>query len=180
MHHSHPPPTPPEAAAEAIDLPHQGPRQLVDQPSIRDAGVRLAAAARREILIFTHDLDAPLYDQAPFLGEVRRLALAQPHRPVRVLVFEPRRAVSDGHRLVELGRKLGSRIGMRRTAEEFRHRSDAFLVVDATGYCLRRLADRHEAQVDLAAPGPAARLRAEFEQMWELSSEDTELRRLTL
>ena len=180
MHHPHPPPPAPQAAPEASAPTREGPHQLADQPSIRDAGVRLAAAARREILIFTQDLDAPLYDQAPFLAAVRRLALARPHRPVRVLVFEPRQAVSDGHRLVELGRKLGSRIGMRRTALDFRHRTDAFLVVDATGYCLRRLADRHEALVDFAAPGPAARLRAEFEQMWELSSEDTELRRLTL
>jgi hypothetical protein len=97
-----------------------------------------------------------------------------------MLLFEPVRAVGAGHRLIELGRTLCSRIGMRRVAEDFRHRVDAFLIVDGSGYCLRHLADRHEALVEFAAPGAAARLRAEFEQIWELSSEDVELRRLTL
>ena len=173
-------PSPCEPEPNPIDPRSEGPVRLTDQRSIREAGSRLAAAARREILIFSRDLDPPLYDQPPFLAAVARLALARPQLAVRILVLDPRQSVIGAHRLVDLGRRLASRIAMRRTAEEFRHRTDAFLIADATGYCLRHLADRHEAQVEFFAPGPAARLRAEFEQIWGLSSEDTELRRLTL
>lgn len=180
MHRPSASPVTSEPASASIELPTAGPLRLTDQPSIQEVGFRLATAARREVLIFSRDLDPPLYDQPPFLAAIERLALARPHLPVRILVLDPWQSVTGAHRLVDLGRRLASRIGMRRTAEEYRHRTDAFLIADATGYCLRHLADRHEALVEFAAPGPAARLRAEFEQIWELSSEDTELRRLTL
>jgi hypothetical protein len=68
----------------------------------------------------------------------------------------------------------------RPVADDFRERPDAFLIAECQGYCLRRLADRPEALVDYVAPGDASRMRAEFEQIWEQSDVDTELRRLYL
>lgn len=172
-------PTP--SGQEPADPPDgAGPLLLGDLPAIREAGIRLAAEARREILIFSRDLDPHLYDQQPFLDAVQALALARPQCPVRVLLFEPLAPVVGGHRLIELSRRLSSRIAIRRVAEDLRARTDAFLVSDALGYCLRRLADRHEALVDYRAPGTARRLRADFDQVWEQSDEDSELRRLCL
>jgi hypothetical protein len=165
------------------DPPERGdglPQGLTGRAAIRDACHRLAQGARRELLIFSRDLDPDLYDRAPFLEEVQRIALATPHLPVRALAFEPRAAVLAGHRLIELARRLPSRIAIRRVAEDFRDRLDAFLIADGRGYCLRRQADRPEALVDYAAPAEARRLRAEFEQIWEQSESDTELRRLYL
>ncbi len=156
----------------------QGTAVLVGRAAIRDACLCLAQGARRELLILSRDLDPDFYDQAPFLAEVRRLALATPHLPVRALVYEPRVAVLAGHRLIDLARRLSSRIAIRRVAEDFRDRLDAFLIADGRGYCLRRLADRPEALASYAAPGDAGRLRAEFEPIWERSDADTELRRL--
>ena len=158
----------------------EGPQLLTDRGSIRAAGVELAAGARRELLIFSHDLDPDLYDRQDFLTAVQQLALANPWYPVRILLGEPQRALLGGHRLIELSRRLSSRIAVRRVAEDFRNRADAFLIADGTGYCLRRQAERPEAVVEFRGGGPARRLRAEFEQIWEHSDEDTELRRLYL
>jgi hypothetical protein len=155
-----------------------GPQLLTDRGTIRAAGIALAAGARRELLIFSPDLEPDLYDQRDFLAAVRQLALARPWHPVRILVGEPQRAVLAGHRLIELSRRLNSRIAIRRVAEDFRDRADAFLIADGKGYCLRRLAERPEALMESQAPGQARRLRAEFQQIWEHSDEDTELRRL--
>ena len=163
----------------ADDLP-QGAQVLTGRAAIRDACLRLAQSARRELLILSRDLDPDLYDRTPFLDEVQRVALATPHLPVRVLVLDPKAPVTGGHRLVGLARQLTSRVAIRRVADDFRDRPEAFLVADCQGYCLRRLADRLEALVDYDAPGEASRLRAEFEQIWEQSDADTELRRLHL
>ncbi len=159
------------------DLP-LGPLVLTARAAIRGACLGLAQGARRELLIFSRDLDPDLYDQGPFLDEVQRIALATPHLPVRALVREPRVPAMAGHRLIELARQLASRIAIRRVGEDFRDRLDAFLIADARGYCLRRQADRPEALVEYAAPAEARRLRAEYERIWEQSDADTELRRL--
>jgi len=160
--------------------PVDGPLLLADRSSIRAAGVQLADLARRELLIVSRDLDPDLYDQRPFLDAVRRLALATPRTPVRVLVTEPRLPVIGGHRLIELTRRLGSRISIRRVADDFRDRVDSFLVTDARGYCLHRVADRQRARMELDAPREARRLRTTFEQIWEQSDGDSELRQLYL
>ncbi|WP_295394288.1 hypothetical protein [uncultured Thiodictyon sp.] len=180
--HEDPPPQAPDLAEHAPSPLNLGgaARLLTDRDSIRAAGVELAAGARHELLIFSPDLEPDLYDRQDFLAAVRQLALARPWHPVRILVGEPQRAVNGGHRLIELSRRLSSRIAIRRVAEDFRDRADAFLIADGNGYCLRRRAERPEAVLECQAPGPARRLRAEFEQIWEHSDEDTELRRLYL
>jgi hypothetical protein len=158
--------------------PAGGPLLLADRSSIRAAGVQLADGARRELLIVSRDLDPDLYDQLPFLDAVRRLALATPRSPVRVLVAEPRLPVTGGHRLIELTRTLSSRISIRRVADDFRDRVDSVLIADTRDYCLHRAADRNTARVAFNAPGEARRLRAAFEQIWEQSDGDSELRQL--
>jgi hypothetical protein len=153
---------------------------LEGREEIRDACLRLAEQARRELLIFARELDPEYFDRAPFLAAVRRLALESPQLPVRALVFEPKGAVLAGHRLIELSRHLSSRIGIRRVSDDDRERLDAFLIADARGYCLRQLADRHQAKLEWEAPREARLLKEEFERMWERASPDTELRRLYL
>jgi hypothetical protein len=153
---------------------------LAGRAAIRDACQSLAQGARRELLIFSRDLDPDFYDQPPFLAEVQRLALATPHVPVRARLFGPKIPVTAGHRMIGLARQLTSRMAFRRVAEDFRDRPDAFLIADGRGYCFRRLADRPEALVDYDAPGEASRMRAGFEHIWERSDVDTELRRLYL
>jgi len=171
-----PPDQPPD---QAQDQP-KGPLALTNRAAIREISLRLAEQARQEILILSRDLDPAYYDRQPFLNAVRRLALATPHHPVRVLLFEPRTAVTRGHRLIALARQLSSRIGIRRLGADFRDRLDAFLIADGRGYCLRRLADTQEAVADLDGAREARLLRAEFQHLWEHSDESIELRRLHL
>jgi hypothetical protein len=171
--------TDPEAAADPNEAP-SGAVTILGRAPIREVSQRLAEQARRELLIFTRDLDPDCYDQAPFVGAVRKLALGSPHQPVRVLVRDPRAVALKGHRLITLARQLTSRIAIRRLADDFKDRQDNFLIADGRGYCLRRLAEAMEAVSDLDGPRQARILRADFEQMWERGDVDSELRRLFL
>ena len=167
-------------ASEETAPEPKGPSTLMGRTEIRALSQRLADQPRRELLIFSVDLDPDCYDQIPFIEALRRLCLGSPHLSVRILLADPQAAVLKGHRLIALARQLTSRIAIRRLAEDFKDRQDAFLIADGRGYCLRRLAQAPEAVVDLDGPREARLLRAEFEQMWERGDEDPELRRLFL
>ena len=151
---------------------------LDDAKEIGQVSLDMAMQATRELLILGPTLDPSLYDHPPFAQAVQRLALARPNPSVRILLCDPRVAIQNGHRLIELARRLTSRIAILRIAEEDRDRTEAFLVADALGYVHRRQADRMEATANYNDALEARRLRLEFEQLWERGSTDPELRRL--
>lgn len=147
---------------------------------IREASLRMADQACRELLVFGPTLDPDLYDQSPFLSAVRQLALARPVLSVRILIFDARQASLSGHRLIELARRLTSRIAIRCADEDDQDRLDAFLIADECGYIHRQMAASLEAVADFNNPGEARRLRAAFNSIWERGASPLELRRLDL
>ena len=148
---------------------------LGDRSAVRTACVLMASQATRELCIFSRDLDAPVYDHTDFLESVRRMALCNPRSLVEILLFDAEPALRQGNRLIELSRQLPSRIQIRRVPEELRHRVAAYLLADGKGYVLRPFAEVLEGTADFAAPMQVRHLRAEFEQVWERSSQPTEV-----
>lgn len=173
---THPDPLP---FAYRLGVDHRALR--LDHPQeIAAICAQMGAQARRELLLHDPLLEPALYDQWPFLEAVRQLALQRPALCVRILIFDPKAVNQRGHRLVELARRLSSRIAIQRVADEDQERLDAFLVIDATGYVHRPLAERMEAVADYCNPVFARRLVAEFEALWARSTPDLELRRLLI
>jgi hypothetical protein len=153
---------------------------LSGQAAIRAAGIRMAGQARRELLLFSHDLDAALYDGRAFLEEVHRVALRGHAVPVRILALRAEPAIRKGHRLVEMARHLTSKIQIRRIPADFNRHTEAYLLADGRGYVLRPLADVFEATADFNAPLETRRLHDQFEHIWALGEIHQELRRLYL
>jgi len=159
----------------------QGGIALPDLASIRTASAHMAHQAERELTIFSHDLDAPIYDFRDFLDAVRRLAIrGGPRVPIRILLFDPDPAIRTGHRLVDLARHHTSHMQIRRIRPEFHQYTEAYLLADGRGYVLRRLADVYEGTADFDDPLTVRRLHEQFDHLWELSDIPTELRRLHL
>ena len=152
--------------------------RLANRQEIAGICAHMSAQARRELLIHDPALDPAVYDQGPFLQAVKRLALARPGLCVRALLQESRAAIQCGHRLLELARRLTSRIAIQCVADEDRDQLDAILIVDATGYVRRRLTDTADAVADYDDPPTARRWQLKFEECWERSRVDTELRQL--
>lgn len=155
----------------------KGPCPLESTSEIMEASCKMADQARRELLMLGRTLDPALYDQRAFLASVQRLALSRPQIAVRVLTGDPKGA-GRKHRLIELSRRLTSRIEIRCVSAEDQGRLDAFLVADECGYISRRLADHMEAVCDFDDPGEARRLKADFDEVWNRADSDPDLRRL--
>ncbi|SDX57564.1 hypothetical protein SAMN05421644_1079 [Allochromatium warmingii] len=154
--------------------------QLIGRQAIAAVSTHLVAQARREVLIQDPVLDATIYAQEPFVQAIKRLALERPSYCVRVLISDPRTALQRGHRLIELARRLTSRIAIQRVADDEPDQLEAMLIVDATGYMRRRLVERLEAVADYDDSVLARRWRLEFEQRWERSVADVELRQFVI
>jgi hypothetical protein len=154
--------------------------QVEDSASLRAAAAAIAQQATRTVDILSRDLDAPVYDNDEFLDAIRRLAISSPRAHVRVLVHDSTPAVRSGHRLIELARRLTSRIGIRVVPEEKRSEPAAYLIADARAVVHRAYGERPEATLCFNAPRKARSLLHDFDATWEVSEPDPELRRLHL
>lgn len=159
----------PEARVLAVD----------DRLEARAALVDLLTDARNEIALFSRDLDPAVLDAPEVLAQVKRLALSGRHARIRILLQDPRKAVSDGNRLIALAQRLPSIIEVRTPIEEQDLQyAAAFLVTDRRGYFYRPLASRPEGEGSTHAPGRHGQLLSLFDQMWERSVSSEELRPL--
>ena len=130
--------------------------------------------------MFDRTLDVDLYNTEELIEAVKRLALAQPNAPVRVLLSHPDKYNQSGSRIVVLAQRLTSRIAIRRLSEDTPDRPDAFLIGDGRAYLKRPFAEGSEGMADLHGRREARRLCADCEQMWEHAEADIEVRRLLL
>ena len=142
------------------------------------AAARLAGEARRSLHLFSRDLDPYLYNRAEFLDPLRRLATAGRRARIEILVLDSRRAVLDGHRLIEMGRRLSSVIELRKLHPDYSERLETFLIADERGLLYRQQSDLFEGKVDFNAPAEAKQLLKLFNEAWAKSGPDPELSRL--
>lgn len=140
----------------------------------------LLPQARRQIDIFTRDLDPALYDRGEVVNFMTQFALRHRHARIRLLTHEVEPAIKAGHRLIELCRRLSTYAEIRRTHEDYRENNESFLLVDSYGLLHRKLSSRFDGRVSFKAPLEVRRLRSYFEETWERSSTDPEFRRLHL
>lgn len=144
----------------------------------RAAGIALVSQGKRSLHIYSHDLDHAIYDNAEFIEAVRKLALYSRYSQIRILVRNSEKIVSRGHGLVTLAQQLSSFIRIRKPPPDYDGYNEAFLVVDKIGVLHRRLSDRYEGEVNFHAPEQGAVLVKFFDEVWELSEPDPQLRRL--
>lgn len=154
-------------------------RELATSADNRRAAAILAAGARRTLALFTRDMEQTIYDTTEFATAVQQLALRSRFSRIRIAVVDPLPAIKDGHRLIELGRRLGSFIEFRRSAAEHATLADTFLIADESGLLYRPLASRYEGYMDTDDPHAARTHLHAFEAIWELAEPETEFRRLS-
>ncbi|MCP1726791.1 hypothetical protein J2T60_000756 [Natronospira proteinivora] len=151
---------------------------LESRDDSRQAAATLAGLVRRELIIFSHNLEPPVLDHAEIIDPLRQFVVASRHTRIRVLTVDPVRALRDGHGLVRLAQRLPTHIQMHRPHEDDADARDTFIVADETAYLYRTLADRYEGRWSEYDPVRARQLRKRFDALWERSKPESEFRRL--
>ena len=151
---------------------------LTTSEDSRSVALALAQQAQRSIRIFTRDLETFVYNTQDFIEAVTKLATLSQFTLIHILIQDSTNVVKNGHRLVELAYRLSSKIKLRNPSREYRIFNNAFLVVDEDGFIHRNLADRYEGIANFHNPHEARNLTKFFDDAWEKSNPDPELRRL--
>ncbi len=146
----------------------------------RDAAISLAEQARFSLNIFSRDLDPRVLDNAGFERCIFKLAKAHRSTDIRILVHDSSLAVSQGHCLIRLAQQLTSSVHIHNTAREHKNELSTFIIADGVGLLHRpqSTSRNYEATVNFMSPQRAGELRDLFNEMWERSTPDSQIRRL--
>ena len=171
---------------EEAGIEHQSMRLLpgaVNPVETRESAIAavlgIIAGSRRQLNVYSRELDPGLFDAPEIVAALRRHATAG--GDVRVLLqdpAEPQRALAP---LIGLAQRLPSAFAFR-AIEEPTDRSypSAFVVNDLGGYYFRPLGHRFDGETRLDGSGRARQLRSGFDPVWERARACTEYRALGL
>ena len=145
-----------------------------------EAVLALTQQANRTLDIFTHSLDRRIYNSQALYAAALKLATRSRYSQIRIIIKDSTDAVKRGSRLVELSHRLSSRVQFRKPPMEYRDFSEEFVIVDEIGLLHRRLANRYDADLSFYEPKKSRQLDKFFDECWEKSAADTNLRQLHL
>lgn len=173
-------------------IPHRSMRRSLDpapdESTLRETNsfseltdliIAVIERGRRELIIYSRDLDPALLGRRDALDALRRFAIGT-HAQIRVLTHDLRRAIQEDHGLIALTQRLPSHISIRVIEQEPDVQyASAFVLNDRGSYVFRPIATRPEATACLHDRSRQRQLLAYFNEVWERARPATELRPLT-
>ncbi|CAG1021543.1 Acetyltransferase [Methylococcales bacterium] len=145
------------------------------------ATLQLVTDARRELYIYSRDLEYTLYGQNQMVDALKQFALRNRGGGVRIIIQDPANVRNQQHPLIELAQRLTSHFLIRAPVEtaDLQYLS-TFVLNDCDGYLFRPIGNRYEGHWSPNLPARNRQLREEFERVWQCSRPCTEFRALGL
>ena len=166
------------AAGTQKDLPKTS-RTFQSESDCRDAVVELIALARRKVLILSPNLDTAVFAHQPTLAAMSEFARRSRHTSATILVGDTKAIAEIAHPLLELARRVPSKIEMRRLPDEHVQPRN-FIVVDDAAIWVQTDPQTYVGWLNSNDRVEARRLSDEFTALYNRSTDDPELRLLTL
>lgn len=162
-----------------METPSQNSYQRLQTLADNLAGaVAVAAVAKRELVLFSHDLEPLLYDKEDFLKVVQALATRSRMSRIRIVCKDPGPSIRAGHRLIAMAQRFSSYMEVRRASKDHEQLTETFLVADEEAVLYRTVATGYEGFADTHSPMEARRFLRQFTDIWEKAEPDPEFRRL--
>lgn len=162
-----------------METPNDGNYQRLETlAENRRGAVAVAAVAKRELALFSHDLEPLLYDKDDFIQTVQALVTRSRMSRIRIVCIDPGASIRAGHRLVAVAQRFSSYMEVRRACKDHSQLTETFLVADEEAVLFRPIASRYEGYADVHAPLEARKFLKQFNDIWEKAEPDPEFRRL--
>lgn len=153
---------------------------LAHRDEVKIMNVALTQQATRNIDILSKHLDPGIFDSFDFLDAVKKLSISSRFTKIRILISDSDPMIKNGHRFIELIQQLTSSIEVRKISDEYKSYNEAFSLFDGKAIIYLRYADRYDGFANFNRPRLVTELSNFFNEVWEHSSPDANLRRLHL
>ena len=142
--------------------------------------VELCNSARRYVRILSPDLDHEVFDSDALREAISKLARRSRHTEVRILVSDTRALVQRGHRLLELARRIPGLVQIQVLADHPELNDDVMVIRDRDGLLFKPGDSEHQGRYEPDSRAITEEYVDKFDELWECSVPDAELRRLGL
>lgn len=140
----------------------------------------MAQQARQQINVFSAELDHRIFDQSELAKAFADFARNNRKSNIRILVKDTSKMVQLGHRLLNLSHRLPSFVHIKVINKDYRDIKRMFVIMDKVGYIEQPVSDMEKIKACYRAipQGPENALL--FDQIWDKSKSDVNLRSLKL
>lgn len=140
----------------------------------------LVGQAGQRLWLYDRLLEHTLYDRYRFRELISVLARRHRLSEVRLLIHDDRPLVKKRHQLVELMRRLPSRIELRLVNPDYPTEDQPFVLVDRQGVLYRHDFGKPDGFARFDGAGRVKLLEEAFQRMWDAGRPSLELRELPL
>jgi predicted GNAT family N-acyltransferase len=159
--------------------PSQRPIEFDQADAAIAATERLILEARRELVVYTRDLEHALYARPAIVEAFKQFAISGRGGVARILVQDPVLAQRQPHPLLALAQRLPTAFQFRTPVDpEDMQYASVYLASDHDGYLFRLLGSRFEGDWSPALPARNRQLLDHFGRVWERCRPCTEFRAL--
>lgn len=134
----------------------------------------------RTVRLYSQELDHSLFDRADVTDALSAFVRHGPPARLQILIHSSSSIVSRGHQLLQLARRLDSKIEIRKVPGELATDRSSFVLADERGYFLLPDHREYQAMSNAFDPVQAARLAERFDYLWDRSEADPDLRTLRI
>lgn len=161
--------------------PSVKPIEFDTSEEVIEATCQLIRAARRELWIYTRDLEHGIYAQPDVLEALKQFAISGRDGVAQIIVQDPPAALSQPHPLLALAKRLSSAFQFRAPADpvDMQYPS-VFVANDCDGYLFRLLGSRFEGDWSPNLPARNRQLAEGFDRVWQRCRDCTEFRALEI
>lgn len=134
----------------------------------------------RIVRIYSQELDHSLFDRTDVNDALSLFVRHGPPARLQILIHSASSIVSRGHQLLELARRLDSKIEIRKVPGELATDRASFVLADERGYFLLPDHREYQAMANVFDPVQSERLAERFDYLWDRSEADPDLRVLRI
>jgi hypothetical protein len=140
---------------------------------------RVLALASLHVALYSPRLPGYAYGSRAGVETLKNWLITTPRARTRILVHEPRYAMSEPNRLILLGLRLSSSVSFRDAPSRLEPFGDR-LIVDGRHVLIRPQPDSTSATLWLDSPLKAREELMRFDKLWEESTSSIEIRNRTI
>jgi predicted GNAT family N-acyltransferase len=151
-----------------------------NESSMLDLMDSIVGQAGQRLWLYDRMLDHDLYDRPRFRELVSGLARRHRLSEIRLLIHDDQPLIKRRHQLIELMRRLPSRIELKLVNKGYPNDDQPFILADREGVVCRHGFARPSGFAGFADSGRVRVLSENFQRMWDAGRTSLELRQLPL